>query len=253
MTTITVPRETWDALREALEEIICAHPATSTMRQVHAIVAGRNALTAANAESGLTNRYTVQPQAPLGHDGNGCNEVLRMAGKVYPRTCKACGLGPCKWKSAANAESVEPLSKQLEGKDYPEDWLEFADKMQAAKAVQPQAHGEARLTLQQALNESGLCDYYKEGDLAFSIAAHKFAALVITHPQATEPQAVTSGITLAQLVQAHCERNLSHEVDAKMAEQIAELLVSDPATEQFLRRLLAGSGTTDTAAPEQKP
>jgi hypothetical protein len=41
-------------MREALEEIICAHPATSTMRQVHAIVAGRNALTAANA---------VQPQA----------------------------------------------------------------------------------------------------------------------------------------------------------------------------------------------
>lgn len=42
--------------------------------------------------------------------------------------------------TAANAVSVEPLSKQLEGKDYPADWLEFADKMQAANAVsRPQA------------------------------------------------------------------------------------------------------------------
>jgi hypothetical protein len=74
---------------------------------------------------------------------------------------------------------------------------------------------------------------------------------VFAAPKQAEPEA--SGITLAQLVQAVCKRNLSHEVDANMAEQIADLLVSDPATEQFLRGLLAGSRATETAAPGAKP
>ena len=46
-------QKAFEQMRDALEEIICAHPITSTMRQVHAIVAGRNALAAAIA---------VQPQ-----------------------------------------------------------------------------------------------------------------------------------------------------------------------------------------------
>ncbi len=76
---ITVPRATWDSMREALEEIICAHPATSTMRQVHAIVAGRNALTAAKA---------VQPQAQAEAILGGC------AMKRYTYTLNPWLIGP---------------------------------------------------------------------------------------------------------------------------------------------------------------
>lgn len=42
-------QKAFEQMREALEEIICANPVPRTKRQVYAIVAGRNALTAANA------------------------------------------------------------------------------------------------------------------------------------------------------------------------------------------------------------
>lgn len=47
----------------------------------------------------------VQPQAQEGSDGKGCSNVLRLAGQAYPRTCKACGLGPCRWQSACTCPS----------------------------------------------------------------------------------------------------------------------------------------------------
>ena len=30
---------------------------------------------------------------------NACSELLRLAGKPYPRTCRECGLGPCKHRT----------------------------------------------------------------------------------------------------------------------------------------------------------
>ena len=30
---------------------------------------------------------------------NTCSELLRLAGKPYPRTCSECGLGPCKHRT----------------------------------------------------------------------------------------------------------------------------------------------------------
>ena len=72
-------------------------------------------------------------------------------------------------------------------------------------------------------SDADLCFYALE-----RLIEHMYAqGFKIANPQATEPQAVASGITLAQLVQAMSERDLP--------------------------RLLAGSGTTDAAAPEQKP
>lgn len=41
-----------------------------------------------------------------------CNEDLKLAGKVYPRTCETCGLGPCKNKELTFTK-VKEIMKNL--------------------------------------------------------------------------------------------------------------------------------------------
>lgn len=47
------------------------------------------------------------PQAP---DYSGCQIILRMEGKPYPRTCKLCDLGPCKAGYASYSGIAPPYS-----------------------------------------------------------------------------------------------------------------------------------------------
>ena len=36
-----------------------------------------------------------------------CQEVLRKAGKAYPRTCQVCGLGPCRYTNRPPDQQAE--------------------------------------------------------------------------------------------------------------------------------------------------
>ncbi|WNO05994.1 peptide chain release factor family protein [Rhodoferax mekongensis] len=72
-------QKAFDQMRETLEEIICAHPVTSTMRQVHAIVAGRNALAAANAVSHTKPETTPLPEGGAITSESAANAVQPQA------------------------------------------------------------------------------------------------------------------------------------------------------------------------------
>ena len=50
----------------------------------------------------------VPPQVAKQEQDSTCNETLRAQGKVYPRTCKKCGFGPCIGK--AKQEQGEPVA-----------------------------------------------------------------------------------------------------------------------------------------------
>jgi hypothetical protein len=60
---------------------------------------------------------TKTEQEPFSIIQSGCIRGLQLAGKPYPRTCPACGLGPCKIPSVPNPEtrteqdSVATISK----------------------------------------------------------------------------------------------------------------------------------------------
>ena len=222
-----------DALRKYLEEVIQAHPVSTSLRQTDAVIAAREAIAVSAepeivANEGMPTGLSNEPEILAEYTGiNGVRQWASTGAWLYP------------------GEAIAVISDH------------FPD---AKNMVQTEAQGEA-ITLQRWGRAENLClrllDPMDDGYWTpWHIAQEAIDSLqkkIAFHPQATEPQAVTSCITLAQLVQAMSERDLPPEVTQKIAEQIAGLALSDPATEQFLRRLLAGSGTTDTATPEQKP
>ena len=42
-----------------------------------------------------------------------CSNALREAGQAYPRTCRVCGLGPCRNAPAATATTTTPTPEQV--------------------------------------------------------------------------------------------------------------------------------------------
>ena len=204
MTTITVPRETWDAMREAHRKLIRAY--------VNLLESGRDRIVSLGGICDPVDQMEASDPAL-----REAKDALTAANAVSAEPCTHCG--------AIHAKGMNTLCDDGE----------------------PQAQGEA-ITLQRWGRAENLClrllDPMDDGYWTpWHIAQEAIDSLQKqpAHPQATEPQAVASGITLAQLVQAISERDLPPEVTQKIVEQIAGLALSDPATEQFLRRLLAGS------------
>lgn len=128
---ITVPRATWDAMRGALGAIISAHPVSTSLRQTDAVIAARQALTAANAVSAQMVKLIptaqemgtpVQPQYSIDADPQGIR--ARVVSAVV----------------GAMAYGASNTNKPPEG-----HWLNEVWDIARAEAnrVQPQAQGEA--------------------------------------------------------------------------------------------------------------
>jgi hypothetical protein len=61
--------------------------------------------------------------------------------------------------------------------------LRDGDRLYLAPGAQPAPSAPDPKTIRDLLNESGLCAYDREGDLAFMVAATKFAALAAAAPK----------------------------------------------------------------------
>lgn len=60
-----------------------------------------------------------------------CNELLRANGKPYPRTCRECGLGPCKQAKPARVEQESTVAIYVDGASTYRAGLEAARREHA--------------------------------------------------------------------------------------------------------------------------
>lgn len=85
----------------------------------------------------------AQPTAQAAPVSNKCSDLLRQLGVPYPRTCRVCGLGPCRWPEPAQPqherkplsyEEINAIRKALPAdiEDMPEPWA-FRQGFRAAE------------------------------------------------------------------------------------------------------------------------
>ena len=160
MTTITIPRETFDAMREALKwtlarvERLAPHQAIEGDAALYEIAAAMAALSAAKAVS-EDKRQSVTITS------------VKMVGGVAPE-----------------AELMRQATEQLEGMGF---------RVEHPKAVQPQAQGATVNLTDAQIDKAALVETGFEGDGTQAMNSCDIRRIVraalAAHPQASEPQA----------------------------------------------------------------